>query len=63
MTATSDHRPADAEIVACLPQFTGAVTQVPPAFSAIKVQGERAYDLARDGEVVSSRPGPSRSAN
>src|SRR3954468_20019515 len=54
--ARSDHRPSDAEIVAVLPQFTGAVTQVPPAFSAIKVQGERAYDLARDGEVVELQP-------
>src|SRR3954463_2867544 len=52
VTARSDVRPSDAEIVAVLPQFTGAVTQVPPVFSAIKVQGERAYDLARDGEVV-----------
>src|SRR5262249_39447873 len=54
--ARSDHRPADAEIVACLPKFTAAVTQAPPAFSAIKVQGERAYDLARDGEVVELQP-------
>jgi len=54
--ARSDHRPADAEIVAVLPRFTGEVTQVPPAFSAIKVQGERAYDLAREGEVVELQP-------
>src|SRR5690349_17262137 len=37
--ARSDHRPADAEIQGCLPKFTGSVTQVPPVFSAIKVQG------------------------
>src|SRR5215471_3501145 len=56
VTARSDHRPGDAEIATVLPKFTGSVTQVPPAFSAIKVQGERAYDLARDGEVVELQP-------
>ncbi len=50
--ATSDVRPSRAEIEAVLPQFTGEIMQVPPAFSAIKVDGERAYDLARDGEEV-----------
>jgi tRNA pseudouridine55 synthase len=49
---TSDARPAIAEIEALLPSFTGAILQVPPRFSAIKVNGERAYDLARDGEAV-----------
>jgi tRNA pseudouridine55 synthase len=39
-----------------LPRFTGTLTQVPPAYSAIKVQGERAYDLARDGETVTLEP-------
>jgi tRNA pseudouridine55 synthase len=39
-------------VEALLPRFTGAVEQVPPRFSAIKIQGERAYDLARDGEIV-----------
>jgi tRNA pseudouridine55 synthase len=53
---TSDKRPSDDEIRAILPQFTGLITQVPPAFSAIKVQGERAYDLARAGEVVELEP-------
>jgi tRNA pseudouridine55 synthase len=52
----SDHRPADADIQAVLPRFQGEITQVPPAFSAIKVQGERAYDLARDGEAVELQP-------
>ena len=56
VTARSDHRPADAEIQAVLPKFQGEITQVPPAFSAIKVQGERAYDLAREGEVVELQP-------
>ena len=50
--ATSDIRPHENEIRAVLPEFTGMITQVPPKFSAIKIAGERAYDLARDGEVV-----------
>jgi tRNA pseudouridine55 synthase len=48
----SDVRPTEADILAQLPRFTGDVLQVPPAFSAIKVNGERAYDLAREGEEV-----------
>ena len=43
-------RPSEAEIRAILPEFTGDITQVPPRFSAVKIAGERAYDLARDGE-------------
>ncbi len=50
--ATSDLRPARSAIEALLPQFIGVIKQVPPAFSAIKVDGERAYNLARDGETV-----------
>ena len=53
---TSANRPGDEEIRAILPRFTGLITQVPPAFSAIKIQGERAYDLARAGEVVELEP-------
>ncbi len=49
---TSERRPAREAIEALLPGFTGEILQVPPAFSAIKVAGERAYDLAREGEVV-----------
>ncbi len=49
---TSDKRPSREEIEALLPSFTGDVEQVPPQFSAIKVDGNRAYDLARDGETV-----------
>ncbi|NWG45293.1 MAG: tRNA pseudouridine(55) synthase TruB [Alphaproteobacteria bacterium] len=49
VTATSAHRPDEAAIRAILPRFTGEIEQVPPAFSAIKVDGERAYDLARAG--------------
>ncbi|MCW5731135.1 MAG: tRNA pseudouridine(55) synthase TruB [Alphaproteobacteria bacterium] len=48
-TATSDRRPSDAEIAAALPIFTGQILQKPPAYSAIKVAGERAYALARQG--------------
>jgi tRNA pseudouridine55 synthase len=58
VTATSDRRPTLGEIEAALPRFIGEVMQVPPAFSAIKVQGERAYDLARDGETVILEPRP-----
>jgi tRNA pseudouridine55 synthase len=47
--ATSDRRPSDAEIEAALPAFRGLIHQVPPQVSAVKVDGERAYDLARDG--------------
>ena len=50
--ATSDVRPTLAEVEAVLPRFTGPIEQVPPAYSALKVDGERAYDLARAGEEV-----------
>ncbi|SFT80228.1 tRNA pseudouridine synthase B [Pseudovibrio denitrificans] len=49
---TSDVRPTQDEILAILPEFRGRIEQVPPIFSAIKVDGNRAYDLARDGEDV-----------
>jgi tRNA pseudouridine55 synthase len=52
VTATDDRRPTADAIRALLPAFTGTIEQVPPRFSAIKVAGERAYDLARDGEAV-----------
>lgn len=52
VTETSAVRPDAAEVEAVLPRFVGTISQVPPAFSAIKVDGERAYDLARAGEVV-----------
>jgi len=52
VTKTSDKRPDRASIEALLPQFHGEIMQVPPAYSAIKVDGARAYDLARDGETV-----------
>ena len=52
VTATSAVRPGDDEIRAALPAFTGDILQVPPAFSAVKIDGERAYALARAGEAV-----------
>ena len=51
--ATSDVRPTIAAIEAALPPFTGPIEQMPPAYSALKVDGKRAYDLARAGEEVS----------
>ncbi len=52
VVATSDVRPTLAEARAVLPRFTGAIEQVPPAYSALKVDGERAYALARAGAAV-----------
>lgn len=56
--ATSDQRPTDADILAALPAFRGDIDQIPPQFSAVKVDGARAYDLAREGEEMdlASRP-------
>lgn len=50
--ATSDVRSTRAEVDAILPMFTGPIEQIPPAYSALKVDGRRAYDLARAGEEV-----------
>ncbi|MEP3277568.1 MAG: tRNA pseudouridine(55) synthase TruB [Stappiaceae bacterium] len=55
---TSDVRPDAQEIEKLLPEFTGEIMQVPPQFSAIKVNGERAYDIARDGEKVALEARP-----
>jgi len=52
VVAVSDVRPAAADIAAVLPRFTGPIEQVPPAYSALKVDGQRAYALARAGETV-----------
>src|SRR6185437_10234118 len=54
----SESRPTADAIRALLPRFTGLIEQIPPRYSAIKVQGERAYDLARDGETVELKPRP-----
>jgi len=51
ITAQSERRPSENEIRQGLPAFTGAITQTPPDFSAIKIAGERAYDLAREGKT------------
>ena len=56
--ANSDQRPTAEAIRALLPSFTGTIQQVPPRYSAIKIEGERAYDLARDGETVELQPRP-----
>jgi tRNA pseudouridine55 synthase len=52
VTQSSDRRPSEQQIRDILPNYTGTISQVPPQFSAIKIAGERAYDLARDGEAV-----------
>ncbi|WP_416796649.1 tRNA pseudouridine(55) synthase TruB [Ciceribacter azotifigens] len=52
VTQTSTDRPTEEAIRALLLRYTGVISQVPPQFSAIKISGERAYDLARDGETV-----------
>jgi tRNA pseudouridine55 synthase len=53
---TSAHRPSHDDILAVLPRFTGPISQVPPIYSALKVDGERAYALARAGEAVDLAP-------
>jgi len=55
VTAVSDVRPTDSAICDLLGRFTGEIEQVPPAFSALKVDGQRAYDLARAGRSVELR--------
>ena len=57
---TSEARPTDEAIRAALPAFIGEIMQVPPIFSAIKVNGERAYDLAREGQLPELAPRPAR---
>ena len=52
ITADNGRIPADEEILAALPQFCGEITQTPPAFCAVKINGRRAYELARKGEEV-----------
>ena len=56
VTGTSPVRPTRDQIEAQLPRFTGTLNQTPPAYSAIKVAGMRAYDLAREGEEVVLEP-------
>ena len=56
VTSTSLKRPSSQEIKDILPDFTGPILQTPPAFSAIKINGERAYDLARAGKEIDLTP-------
>jgi tRNA pseudouridine55 synthase len=56
VTATSDLRPTDEAIRSALSAFVGDIEQVPPAFSALKIEGKRAYDLARAGQPVTFKP-------
>lgn len=56
VVATSDIRPDQAAVEAILPRFTGRIMQRPPIYSALKIDGERAYDLARAGEAVELAP-------
>lgn len=56
VVATSHNRPAESAIHAALPTFEGEIEQLPPAFSAIKIDGKRAYELARAGEEVVLQP-------
>ncbi len=58
VTATSETRPSDDDIKAALGGFVGDIQQVPPKFSAVKIDGQRAYKLARDGEDVEIAPRP-----
>jgi tRNA pseudouridine55 synthase len=58
IVARSDRRPAPADIEAMLPRFVGAILQTPPTFSAIRIGGARAYDLAREGESFEIQPRP-----
>ena len=60
ITATSDIRPTDEQIRAELTKFQGDIMQVPPAYSAVKIAGERAYDMAREGRAPVLEPRPAR---
>src|SRR5215831_11301889 len=58
VVASSAARPTAAAVEALLPHYIGTIEQVPPCFSAIKIEGERAYDIARQGESVAIEPRP-----
>jgi tRNA pseudouridine55 synthase len=60
VTAATEVRPTDEQITAALPAFRGEIMQIPPVFSAIKIAGERAYDMARDGRPPVLEPRPAR---
>src|SRR5690606_12144259 len=56
VTKTAEKRPSEDEVRALLPKYTGVILQIPPQFSAIKIAGERAYDIAREGATVDIPP-------
>jgi tRNA pseudouridine55 synthase len=56
VVAAGENRPDEQAIRSQLPRFTGTIEQIPPQYSAVKIAGERAYDLARDGETVELAP-------
>ena len=56
--ASSDQRPAKEDITTLLPKYTGDIEQTPPIYSAIKIDGQRAYDIARDGNIPELKPRP-----
>jgi tRNA pseudouridine55 synthase len=58
VVSVNEARPSAMAIEALLPRFVGTIEQVPPRYSAVKIDGERAYDLARDGETVAIAPRP-----
>lgn len=60
VTATSEVRPTDDQLRAALPALTGDIMQVPPVYSALKIAGERAYDMAREGRAPELPPRPAR---
>jgi tRNA pseudouridine55 synthase len=60
VSAISSSRPTNEAICAALPRFCGDIMQVPPTFSAVKVAGERAYDMAREGRPATLEPRPAR---
>jgi tRNA pseudouridine55 synthase len=60
VVATSAIRPTDEQIRAALEEFRGDIMQTPPTFSAVKVAGERAYDMAREGRPPALEPRPAR---
>jgi tRNA pseudouridine55 synthase len=60
LTEVSSAEPTKEQILAALKQFTGDIMQTPPAFSAIKIDGQRAYDLARKGKEVKIEPRPAK---
>lgn len=58
LTPVSERLPGENEVLAALQKFTGEIMQTPPAYSAIKINGQKAYDLARKGKAVKLEPRP-----